>query len=64
MMMLNEASHCFFISIKSADCPFLIFAHEAAVTLNIGTEDGSEFAFNFLCGHGVSPKNSIKGKKK
>jgi hypothetical protein len=46
------------------DSPLLIFPHEAAVSLDIGTEDGGEFTFNFLCGHGVSPKNSIKGRKK
>jgi hypothetical protein len=62
--MLDEASHYFFISIKSEDCTFLILPHEEAVTLHIRTEEGSELAFNFLCGHGVSSKNSIKGGKK
>jgi hypothetical protein len=54
-MMLNEASHYFFISGKSVDCANLILPHEAAVSLHIRTEDGSEFAFNFLSVHGVPP---------
>jgi len=48
MMMLNEASHYFFVSIKSVDRSNLIFTHKAAITLDIRTEDGSELAFYFL----------------
>jgi hypothetical protein len=48
------------------DCFFLVLCHEAAIAFDIGTEDGSEFAFNFwpLRGHGAFPKNSIKGREK
>jgi hypothetical protein len=53
MMMLNETSHHLLVSIQDADSPFLILSHETAVTLDIGTEDGSEFAFYFLGGHGI-----------
>jgi hypothetical protein len=63
MVLLDEVCHYFFISVKSLDCSNLIFPHEAAITLHIGTQDGSELAFNFLCGHGVSPKNSINKRK-
>jgi hypothetical protein len=31
----------------------LILPHEAAVAFDIGTEDGNEFTFNFLYGHGI-----------
>jgi hypothetical protein len=52
------------VNIQGPDSPLLIFHHEAAIPLNIRTEDGSKFAFYFLGSHGVSPKNSIKGGKK
>src|SRR4030042_5285084 len=57
-VILNEARHHFFVSIQGADCPFLILTHEAAVPLNIGAEDGCEFTFNFLGGHGI-PQRSV-----
>jgi hypothetical protein len=63
-MLPNQASHDFFVGIQGTNGPFLIFPHETAVAFDIGTEDGSEFTFNFLVGHGVSPKNSIKGREK
>jgi hypothetical protein len=44
--------------------PLFILPHKTAVSLHICTENGRKFAFNFLRGHGVSPKNSIKGRKK
>jgi hypothetical protein len=53
MVLLDEVCHHFFVSIKSMDGPRLILCHEAAITLHICTEDGGEFAFNFLCGHGI-----------
>jgi hypothetical protein len=34
------------------------------VAFNVCTENGTELSFNFFCGHGVSPKNSIKGREK
>jgi hypothetical protein len=46
------------------DSSEFIFSNETTVTLHIRTENGSELAFNFFCGHGVSPKNSIKGREK
>jgi hypothetical protein len=30
-----------------------VVAHEAARAFDTGTEDGSEFPFNLLCGHGI-----------
>jgi hypothetical protein len=62
--MLNEASHDFFVSIQGSGCGFFIFPHEAAVAFDICTEDGSEFAFNFLCGHGVPPLKSYNRKER
>jgi hypothetical protein len=52
--MLNEASHDFLVSIQGSGCGFFIFPHKAAITLHISTEDGSEFTFYFLSGHGVA----------
>jgi hypothetical protein len=52
-MMLNEARHYSFISIKGMEGPFLILFHETAVTLHIRTEDGSELAFYFLGDQGI-----------
>jgi hypothetical protein len=51
MMLLNEVCHQLFVGIKCANGPRLVLTHEATVTLDIRTEDGSELAFNFLCGH-------------
>jgi hypothetical protein len=56
MVLLNEASHYFFISVKGVDCPNLIFTHEAAIAFDIGTEDGGKLSFYFLGVHEVSPK--------
>jgi hypothetical protein len=70
MIMLNQSSHYLLVGIKGANGPFLIFTHETTVTLNIGAEDGSEFAFNFFCSHGtlrvswkvgLSPFDLIRG---
>ena len=55
MVMLDEVCHHLFVGIKRADGPRLILTHEATITLDIGTEDGSEFAFNFVRGHGIPP---------
>jgi hypothetical protein len=63
VVILNEVSHHFFVSIQGADGPFLILTHETAIALDIRTENGSEFALDFLPGHGVSPKNSIEGRR-
>jgi hypothetical protein len=43
-------------------CNFIL-THEATVTFHIGTEDGSKFAFDTLCGHGVSPLKSYYRKE-
>jgi hypothetical protein len=63
-VLLDEAPHHLLVDIQRAEGPFLIFSHKTAVTLYICTEDGCEFTFNFLRGHGVSLKNSLKGRKK
>jgi hypothetical protein len=55
MVMLDEVCHRFFVGIKCADGPCLILTHEATVTLHIRTEDGSEFALDFMGGHGIPP---------
>jgi hypothetical protein len=52
-VLLDKVCHHFLVSIKGPNSPFFILTHEAAVTLNIGAEDCSEFAFNFLGGHGI-----------
>jgi len=40
---------------QTATSPFrlLIIAHEAAETFNVGTENGSEFAFQAFLNHGI-----------
>jgi len=43
----------FFISVKSLDRFNFTFSHDAAVTLYVRTEDGSELAFKFFCCHGI-----------
>jgi hypothetical protein len=62
--MLNQSSHYLLVGIQGEDGTFLILSHETAVTLYIRIEDGCELTFNFLRSHGVSPKNSIKGRGK
>jgi hypothetical protein len=39
------------VRVQGPQRPFLILAHEAAVALDIGTEDGCELAFNMIRGH-------------
>jgi hypothetical protein len=63
-MLLDEASHHLLVGIQRPKSGFLIFPHEATIAFYIRTEDSNEFTFNFLRGHGVSLKNSIKGREK
>jgi hypothetical protein len=35
------------------DSPLFVLCHEAGITFDIRAEDGSEFALNFLGGHGI-----------
>jgi hypothetical protein len=35
------------------DCPLFVLSHEAAIALDIGTEDSSKFTFDFLGGHEI-----------
>ena len=41
----------------------LIFPHEAAIALDIGTEDGSGLTFKVLRDHGVPSRDSVKKPK-
>jgi hypothetical protein len=53
MIMLNQASHHLLVGIKDDYGPSLILSNEAAIAFYIRLEGGSEFAFNFLGGHGT-----------
>jgi hypothetical protein len=64
MLNTERASYHLLVGTKGMDSPFFILSHEAAVTLYVCTQDGTKFAFKFLCGHGVSSKNSKIGRKK
>jgi hypothetical protein len=41
--------------------PLFVLSHETAIPLHIGTQDGSEFAFNFL-GHGILLQDFVNGR--
>ncbi len=58
--MLNEVSHHIPISGQVLKGCNLILTHEAAVSLDICTQDGSEFAFNFLGGHGIPQRLIVR----
>jgi len=62
MALLDEVRHHFFIGIKGADSRLFILAHETTVTLYIRTQDGSQFAFNFLGGHGLLPFKRLEAE--
>jgi hypothetical protein len=53
LMLLNMSGYHFQVGLQGADGPFLILPHEAAVALDIGAQDGGEFAFYFFRGHGI-----------
>jgi hypothetical protein len=39
---------------EGPDSLILIVSHEAAVTFDVGTKNGREFTFKFLCVHGIT----------
>ena len=47
--------HCPTVIGQCADRRLLVVSHKATVTRYVGTEDGGEFAFEVLGGHGTSP---------
>ncbi len=54
-MLLDKRSHGFLVSLQHLDSPNLVLTHETAVAFDIGTEDGSELAFDTLRCHGITP---------
>jgi hypothetical protein len=52
-VVLDTTGHHLLVFLQGAESGFLICAHEAAVTLDIRTEDGRELTLNLICGHGI-----------
>jgi hypothetical protein len=50
-VFINKARHNLPVSGYGVDSRLIIIAHEAAVALDIGTQNGGELTFNALCGH-------------
>jgi hypothetical protein len=58
-MLLDKARNDLQICIQSMNRPFLILPHEAAVSLDICTQDGRELAIKFPYRHVVFPPGHI-----
>ena len=54
-VLLHKISYCGAVSGKCADSRLFIIIHEAAVTFDIGTKNGGEFAFKTFVGHRITP---------
>jgi hypothetical protein len=52
------------VSGDGADCGFLVLTHEAAVALDIGTEDCGELTFEVLGGHAGTSLKYYRGQAK
>jgi hypothetical protein len=52
-VVLDTAGHYLFVFLQGAESGFLIFAHKAAVALDIRTKDGRKLTLEFFCGHGI-----------
>ncbi|NIS68508.1 MAG: hypothetical protein GTO12_06005, partial [Proteobacteria bacterium] len=55
MMLLDERGHGLPVRLQSLYGSYLILAYEAAIAFDVGAEDGGEFAFKALLGHGITP---------
>jgi hypothetical protein len=53
-VFLDNLGNYFTVHFNGADGGLIIFAHKAAVTFDIGTEDCCELTFKVLSGHGPS----------
>src|SRR5665647_368704 len=60
-MLLDQIRDDPSISLQGPHCCCLILTHEAAVTYRVGAEDGSEFAFETFCGHGIASEGLLEG---
>jgi len=58
----DEAGHHLAVRGYGADGRILIFAHKAAVALDIGTDDSGELTFKALCVHGITPEGFESGR--
>jgi hypothetical protein len=45
-VLLNASAHDRAVGSQGVDCCLFVFAHEATVAFDIGTEDRGEFAFH------------------
>jgi len=50
----------FYLPLSLADNCFLILTHEDAVAFSIRTEDGGEYTFYTLGGHGIIPLKKLE----
>jgi len=63
LVLLNETGYHFQVGVQGADGSLFILAHEAAVTLDIGTQDGCELALKLFCSHGIISLRGYEGNE-
>jgi hypothetical protein len=63
-MFLDDFGNNLPVSGDGTNSGFLVFAHEAAVTFNIGTENCGELSLEVLDGHAGTSLNYYRGQAK
>jgi hypothetical protein len=59
-VLLDQIRDDPFVSLQGPHGCGLILTHEAAVSYYVGAEDGSKFAFETFCGHGIASQGSLE----